>query len=388
MTAAAHLLFWIALVSVIYVYVGYPLLLLLISAFVRRPRVATGYTPSISILIAAYNEAANIKEKIEQTLRLDYPADKLELVVLSDCSTDATDEIVNTFKDKRVRLLRMQRRRGKTNAQNDGVKTCKGEIIVFSDATTIYHPQALRYLAANYRESRVGAVSGRYQYFDGHGNSPTGAGTIVFWNYENIVKRLQSRICTITGCCGCIYSVRKAAYTPLNPDIISDLVQPLQAIRKGFRVIFEDRALAYEATTESVHQEFRMRVRVVTRAIRGILSVAGILAPWKHGWVSFQLFSHKIMRWMLPIFLCTAFLSNAVLLEEPVYLIIFGLQAAFYLTAIFTLLVPVYRWWRPLGVPLYFCTLNAAALVSIIEVLRGKKYVVWETVRPQAGRAL
>jgi hypothetical protein len=204
---------------------------------------------------------------------------------------------------------------------------------------------------------------------------------IAFWNYENFIKMMQSRISTISGCCGCIYSVRRAAYTPLLPDVISDLVQPLWAIQKGYRVVFEDRALAYEETTKSSKEEFSMRVRVVTRGIRGILSVPGLLNPMKHCWVSFQLISHKVLRWMVPFFLLLLFASNAALCNHPWYGKLFALQIAFYGFALLTLFVPLHRIWKPLGTPLYFCTLNAAALRSILEVTRGRKYVVWETVR-------
>jgi cellulose synthase/poly-beta-1,6-N-acetylglucosamine synthase-like glycosyltransferase len=279
----------------------------------------------------------------------------------------------------------MSQRGGKTRAQNEGVKQARGEVLVFSDATTVYHPKALQYLACNYQDPAIGAVSGRYQYFDSEGNSPTGMGTIMFWNYENMIKVLQSRLRTITGCCGCIYSVRKAAYTDLAADVISDLVQPLQVIRKGYRVRFEDRALAYEETTRSTAEEFSMRVRVVTRAMRGLLSVADLLKPWKFAWTSFQLISHKVLRWAVPLLLLLLFAASSVLAAQPGwYRILFLLQGAFYLSALLTALVPLHRKFKPLGVPLYFCTLNAAALFSVVEVLRGRKYVVWQTVRNQS----
>src|SRR4029077_8832220 len=233
-----RIMFWLAALLLFYVYAGYPLLLGLIALFVRRWRPEPGYCSQISVLIAAYNEEAAIERKIRQTLALEYPAEKLEVIVLSDCSTDRTDEIVKAFPDSRVRLVRMPERRGKTHAQNEGIKHAAGEVIIFSDATAIYHAKALLYLACNYQDARVGVVSGRYQYFDPGDQSPTGLGSVAFWNYENAIKKLQSRIGTITGCCGCIYSVRKAAYTELADDVISDLVQPLQAIKKGYRVVF------------------------------------------------------------------------------------------------------------------------------------------------------
>ena len=374
-------LFLLSFGALFYVYIGYPVLLSVIGFFFKRRQAELGYFPTVSVLIAAYNEEGGIRKKIEQTLELDYPSDKIEIIVLSDCSTDHTDEIVKSFTDSRVRLFRAPQRKGKTNAQNLGVEVANGEVLIFSDATTVYHPLALQYLACNYADLKVGAVSGRYQYFDPDGKSPTGSGMIAFWNYENLIKMMQSRIRTISGCCGCIYSVRKAAYTPLHPGVISDLVQPLWAIQKGYRVVFEDRALAYEETTKSSKEEFSMRVRVVTRGIRGILSVADLLNPAKYGWVSFQLFSHKVLRWMVPFFLLLLFASNAVLWNHPGYAWLFAAQTAFYGFALLTLLVPLHRIWKPFGIPLYFCTLNAAALRSVVEVLRGRNYVVWETVR-------
>jgi len=378
---AELILVWLSFGALVYVYLGYPVLLAVVGLFSRRPKASLGFSPTISVLIAAYNEEAGIQKKIEQTLALDYPADKMEIIVLSDCSTDRTDEIVKSFTDSRVRLFRAPQRKGKTNAQNLGVECARGEVLIFSDATTVYHQMALQYLASNYADPQVGAVSGRYQYFDSEGKSPTGSGMIAFWNYENFIKTMQSRIHTISGCCGCIYSVRRAVYTPLHPDVISDLVQPLWAIQKGYRVVFEDRALAYEETTKSSKEEFSMRVRVVTRGIRGILSVPNLLNPIRHGWVSFQLLSHKVLRWMVPFFLLLLFAANAALWNQSWYGPLFALQVVFYGFALLTLLVPFHRMWKPLGIPLYFCTLNAAALRSIIEVIRGRKYVVWETVR-------
>ena len=377
----AQIVFWAAALALFYVYAGYPALLSFLAPLRKNRKAEPGYTPSISILIAACNEAAGIRQKLEQTLQLEYPPDKMEVLVLSDGSQDATDQIVSSFSDPRVRLLRIAERRGKTNAQNEGVKEAQNEILIFSDATTIYHPQALKYLAGNYEDSGVGAVSGRYQYFDRNQNSPTGLGTIAFWNYENAIKKLQSRISTLSGCCGCIYSLRKSAYTPLAPDVISDLVQPLWVIQKGHRVVFEDRALAYEETTESTSEEFAMRVRVITRGMRGLLSVPELLKPWKYPWIAFQLFSHKILRWMVPIFLLLLLTSNLVLLNQPYFRTLLILQLSFYTLAALQILVPIHRRWKPLGIPLYFCTLNAAAMLGAIGLLRGKKHVIWQPVR-------
>lgn len=382
----SRVLLELCLVAVVYTYVGYPVLVFLLSALCRRRTPDLGYCPSISVLIAAYNEAGNIAAKIEQTLALDYPAEQLEIIVLSDCSTDGTDRIVRSFRNRGVRLIQTKKRRGKTSAQNVGVKSARGEIIVFSDATTIYHPQALRYLAANYRDNKVGAVTGRNHYFDPDETSPTGLGTMAFWNYENVIKTMQSRIHTLSGCVGCIYSVRKSVYTRLGDDIISDLVQPLWVIQKGYRVIFESRAWAYEQTTTTAAQEFRMRVRVITRGMRGLLSVPELLKPWKYSWISFQLFSHKIMRWMVPFFLIGLLVCSLLTISATWVQTLLTMQLAFYLLALVSIRIPLHRISKLLSIPLYFCTLNAAALISFVELLRGRKYVIWDPVRKTPER--
>ncbi len=365
----------------LYVYAGYPLLLAALSALFRRRRPEIGHTPKISVLISAYNEETAIRLKIQQTLALEYPAGKLEVVVVSDGSTDGTDSIVAGFEDPRVRLVRMARRGGKTNAQNEGVKHCGGEVIVFSDATATYHPKALLFLSAHYADSTVGAVSGRYKYFDPEESSPTGLGSAAFWNYENMIKLFQSRIKTLTGCSGCIYSVRASNYVPLWPDACSDLVEPLCIVRNGFRVAFEDRALAYEETTKNSSQEFRMRVRVATRGMRGLLSVPELLQPWRNAWTTFQLVSHKVLRWMVPVLLMVLFAGSAANLGRTPFRLAFALQVLFYLFVLASLVFPLHKRWKILGVPLFFCTLNAAFLVSMLELFRGHKFTTWETVR-------
>jgi len=179
----APILVWSGLAFLFYVSVGYPLLLALVGLIRRLPQADLGYLPFVSILIAAYNEEASIQKKLEQTLALDYPADRLEIIVLSDGSTDRTDEIVSKFSDPRVQLLRAPKRQGKTYIQNLGAEVARGEVMIFSDATTVYHPLALQYLACNFADPHVGAVSGRFQYFDKAEASPTGLGTITFWSY-------------------------------------------------------------------------------------------------------------------------------------------------------------------------------------------------------------
>lgn len=379
----AEFAFWLAVLLVGYTYVGYSLVILALSRFLHNPIRRQPIEPRLTFLITAYNEEKNIGTKLEQTLTLDYPRDKLEVIVASDGSTDRTDEIVRGFAARGVRLVRVEGRVGKTETQNQAVKQATGEIIIFSDATTRYEHSAVRNLARNYADPKVGAVSGRYEYFNPTGAS-IGVGSILFWKYENLIKRLQTDIKTITGCCGCIYSVRRAAYVPLPADIISDLVEPLKVVEQGYRIVFEPEAIAFEETTEKVREEFNMRVRVVTRGMRGLLYMKKLFNPFRYGFVSFQLFSHKVLRWFVPLFLLVAFVANVFLAGRGnrFYDAALVLQAAFYLLALLGLLVEQRNILaKPFTVPLYFMTVNIAALVAMYRIWKGYKAVTWETVR-------
>jgi len=374
-------IFWSALLIVAYTYVGYTALIPAIALFFRKPIAYGTCEPRVTFLITAYNEEKDIRAKLEQVLSLDYPHHQLEVMVASDGSTDRTDDIVREFGERGVILKRVEGRVGKTATQNEAVKVATGEVIIFSDATTIYEKDAIRKIVRNYADPEVGAVSGRYEYVNPTG-APVGTGTILFWKYENFIKSMQTRIRTITGCCGCIYSVRRSAYVPLPPDIISDLVEPLKIIESGYRVVFEPEAVAYEETTEKPAEEFGMRVRVITRAMRGILYVKSLLNPFRYPFVSFQLISHKVLRWMIPFFLIALLVSNAFLLGYWFYKLSLGLQLSFYLTALAGLVADrIGRKCRLFAIPLYFCVVNAASMVAFWKTLKGQKMVTWETVR-------
>jgi cellulose synthase/poly-beta-1,6-N-acetylglucosamine synthase-like glycosyltransferase len=377
----AYALFWLCVALIVYTYVGYPLLLRLLASLIRRRPARPSETLRITLLICAHNEAASIEAKLRETLALHYPADRLQILVASDGSTDNTDAIVRSFAGRGVKLIRIPQQAGKTHAQNVAIQHAQGDIVVFSDATTRYHPDALRFLAGNYSNPRVGATSGCYVYLDPTHISPNGAGAKVYANYDNKIRSLQSQVWSITGCCGCIYSLRRSLYTPLGEDTISDLVQPLHVLRQGFRVTFEPRALAWESVTSSPRREFAMRVRVVARALSGLLSVPELLLPWYAPWIALQIWSHKLLRWAIPLFLLGLLISAAFLLRSPFYRAAFALQALLYATALLTYLFPLHRRWWALGLPLYFCTVNAAALGGLIQLLRGHRYTFWRPER-------
>lgn len=379
----AWLMFWTSICALFYVYVGYLFVLAVVARFHPKKTPGGGSPasyPFLSILIPAFNEELSIQRKLENTLALKYPDDAFEVVVVSDGSNDDTEGIVARCTDSRVRLIRVAQRRGKTHAQNVGVSQCRGEIIVFSDATTTYDKNALICLAEVYRDPFVGAVSGRYQYVTDFRQSPSASGSRAFWEYENLIKRFQARVSTLTGCSGCIYSVRSELYDPLPDDACSDLVLPLKILQRGYRIGFADNALAYERATGSNREEFRMRVRVATHGIASLILMRELLKIWKYGWVSFQLVSHKVLRWCVPFFLVGLLGSSVVLARYSAaiqFLLI--LQLMFYGLSLLTIVIPIGRWWRLLGLLSYFCILNFAVFAGIIEVLRGNKFVTWES---------
>ncbi len=377
----AEIAFWSAVSLIVFTYAGYSLVILVLSRLVHNPVRRSHIEPRVTYLITAYNEEKNIAAKLEQVLTLDYPADRLEIIVASDGSTDRTDQVVKGFSDRGVKLIRVEGRVGKTETQNQAVRQAAGDIIIFSDATTRYERSAIRNLVRNYADPSVGAVSGRYEYCNPTG-AAIGLGSILFWKYENAIKTMQTNIKTITGCCGCIYSVRRDAYAPLPADIISDLVEPLKVLEKGYRIVFEPDAIAYEETTEKSKEEFRMRVRVIARGMRGLLYMKTLFNPFRHGFVAFQLLSHKVLRWFIPVFMMIALVSNLFLLGIPFYNLTLALQLAFYALALIGYVAePRNLLAKPLTIPLYFVTVNLASVVAMYRIWRGYKAVTWETVR-------
>jgi len=382
----AEILFWLSLFLIFYAYVGYPLLITFLSLLIHNRVKQKDIEPPVTLLITAFNEEKDIARKIENSLSLDYPKDKLEIVVASDGSTDATDEIVRSFAKNEagvpVVLHRVEGRVGKTATQNSAVKVCRGEIIIFSDAASMYDRNAIRAFVRNYADPDVGAVSGMYTYEVVEGAS-TGLATKIFWNLENFIKSRQTKIKTITGCCGCIYSLRRKLYTDLPATIISDLVEPLMILQKGYRIAFEPGANALEETAGKSVDEFKMRIRVIVRGMTGMLYARKLYNPFKYPFVAFQLISHKVMRWLVPVFCIVAFVTNAILAGSSLlYLLLFIGQILFYLMALVGFFLEkkgIHK--KVFYLPLYFCIVNIAALISMFKVLKGENIVTWQTQR-------
>jgi glycosyltransferase involved in cell wall biosynthesis len=378
--------FWFCVGAMAYVYVGYPLLLFLVSRVVRRPVAKAPITPTVTMVIAAYNEQQAIAGKLDNSLALDYPPERLDFLVASDGSSDGTNRIVREYEARhpgRVTLLDLPRG-GKTVGQNRAAEVARGEILVFSDATTMYDPQAVRAMVANYADPLVGSVGGDVRYVR-EGEEASAKGRQMYWSYEASIRRWESQIFTVIGATGCIYSMRKSLYTHLDPAAISDFVQPACALIKGYRSVVEDDATCWEvAESKQMGDELRRRSRVVNRGIRGVGFMPEVLNPFRHPFLLFQLISHRLLRWSIPFLLIGAFVANACLLDAPFYQLTFALQLGFYGAALAALVLDRLGI-RPRGlfVPLYFCLVNLAPLLAVWSLLKGEKKIVWET-NPQA----
>jgi cellulose synthase/poly-beta-1,6-N-acetylglucosamine synthase-like glycosyltransferase len=251
---AAEAVFWLSAAAFFYTYAGYPLLVLIVSRLRGRDVRRAGLEPNVTVIITAYNEERDLGLKLENTLELDYPPEKMEIIVASDCSTDRTDEIVLSFASRGVRLLRQPERLGKTAAQNAAVLEAKGEIILFSDATTLYQPDVLRVMMPNFADPSVGCVAGRLIYVD-PSSSNTGQGARSYWEYETFIKRHESRACSLIGASGCLYGVRRNAYVPMYPEACSDFLIATVMVEQGLRAVFEPEAVCTEETNHRSNRE-------------------------------------------------------------------------------------------------------------------------------------
>lgn len=374
-------LFWFSIAAMLTVYVAYPFLLWAIGCFRRRSVDKAPGVPTVSIVISAYNEEDHIGRTIENKLALDYPVERLEILVISDGSTDGTEKIVRSYAGNRVRLLVQPGRQGKTSALNRAVSEARGDIIVFSDANSIYDRSALRMLVENFADGRIGYVTGQMVYVDRQG-SLIGQGCSAYMRYENALRSLETRVGSVVGVDGGIDAVRKDLYTPMSPELLPDFVLPLRVVEKGFRVVYEERALLKEETLTQSRDELRMRVRVILRSLHALWQMRGLFNPLhsRDALFSFQLFIHKVLRYWVGYLQVAALVCNALLLEgSRFYQLLFLLQLSFYGLAVSG--AASKRWGERFTLArfaYYFCLLNYAALVASLKFLRGKQTVVWQ----------
>ncbi len=367
-------------------YILYPVAVVLVARLRRpRPEPAEG-TPSVTLLISAFNEAQVIRSKIENSLALDYPPEQLDFLVISDASDDGTDEIVESFGNPRIKLCRQESRGGKTKGITRFMPEADGEIVVFSDANSIYDRQALRHLTRHFSDPDVGYVVG-YQRYVSQPGLPVSDSEDTYWRYEKVIKESESRLSSVVGGDGAIYAIRRSLFVPLQDDETNDFVTALQIVAAGYRGVYEKRAICDEHTAADFRGEFRRKVRIVNRGFRGVLRVPQALNPFRVGLFAWQLFVHKVLRWFVPLFLLS-------LLASSVFLAVNDTPSSLRMAALLrtnrilrscphALCAGDRETQSHVYLAYYFCLANVAAILGVLGVFFGKKIVVWQS---QAGR--
>jgi glycosyltransferase involved in cell wall biosynthesis len=377
MSYLMEIIFWSCLVVIFYVYIGYPLCAFLLTHIIRKPLDQCHNSPMISVLIAAFNEEIYIRQTIENKLLLNYPADKFEIIIISDGSTDQTDSIVQSIEDKRVKLMRQYPRAGKTSALNMAVQQAKGEILVFSDANSIYKLDVLKHLSACFADERVGYVTGKMIYIDPDGTT-IGDGCSAYMRYENKLREWETAIGSVVGVDGGVDAMRKELYSALNIDQLPDFVQPLKVVEKGYRVVYQPEALLKESALNETTDEYKMRVRVSLRSLWALKDMQSLLWGSAGFLFAWQIWSHKVLRYFCFCFLFFSFWANLSLVASPLYLFIFILQLAVYAGAIISYALEQKQIKIPLlYFPHYFVILNVASAHAFIKFFMGKKQITW-----------
>jgi len=379
----ARSIFWIASLLLLHTYFFYPVILLLLER-ARRWAESVGFDnplpnesalPSVTLVVSAYNEAGCIEEKIRNSLSIDYPADKLQILIGSDGSTDGTDEVIRRFEGERVRLWRGERA-GKASVLNACIPNASGEIVVLSDANTMIDPQALKSLVRHFQDPDVGVVCGKLKLYN---RASRDYEESLYWKYESWLKLYEGRHGAVMGANGGLYAIRRRLFTALPANtIIDDFVIAIRMMEQGFKVTYDSEAIAYEETTEDYQKEFKRRVRIAAGNFQSLAMVPEMLLP-SAGFRAFAFWSHKLLRWCAPWLMAAAFVSNLFLLSEPLYRLIFVGQAMFYALAMGGK-AKVFRGQlrRIASVAYYFVTMNFALAVGLWKYVRGQQGAAWE----------
>jgi biofilm PGA synthesis N-glycosyltransferase PgaC len=367
-----HWIFWFSLIALVYTYLGYPCMLGLLARRRQSPILPDRLSlPSVSVIIAAHNEEERISDRIKNCLSLDYPRHCLEVIIISDGSTDSTNEILRQFEDGVIRPVVLPKRVGKALALNRGVETAKGEILVFADARQSFAPDAIRELVADFADPQIGAVSGELVLI-GPGSRPSGHTAGLYWQYEKWIRKAESRVDSVVGATGAIYAIRKKLFVPLPAGtILDDVMIPMRIVMAGHRVVFEKRAVAYDLPASSVEQEFQRKVRTLTGNFQILQFMPELLSPFRNR-LFVQYFSHKVTRMLAPYWLLSLFVSSLVL-GTGVYGVALWAQVAGYALALTGWLLRR----TPLHVPfasiaLTFVMMHYAAFLGLVYFFKAR----------------
>jgi cellulose synthase/poly-beta-1,6-N-acetylglucosamine synthase-like glycosyltransferase len=373
---------------VFYNYAGYAILVLLLTSFKKKKRIVSQeFYPSVSFIVAAYNEEDCIEKKIENSLQQIYPAEKIEFIFITDGSSDSTPDIVRKYPT--IQLLHASDRKGKSAALNRAVENANNEILIFSDANTILNLEACLCISQHYFDESVGGVAGEKKVImlnDGlnqHAASSEG----IYWKYESALKKLDSDFYSVVGAAGELFSVRRQLYQTVPSEVIlDDFIISMTIAQQGFRIIYEPNAFAMELPSFSIEDEKKRKVRIAAGGFQAIAMLTDALLFWKNPKLSFLYISHRVLRWTLtPLCLIFAFLSSLILtifLHHPTYKVLFFIQVTFYLSAFLYSIFPVMGRKIPFfKLPYYFTFMNISVFEGFFKFIRNKQSAAWEKAK-------
>lgn len=381
MSAVLQGIFWFSVGLVVYAYVLYPILITIFAKLFGTRHVAIdcsdGHLPSLTLLICAHNEEAVIRERVENALAMDYPTDRMQILIASDGSDDGTAHIVRAF-DKRITFLDFSTRRGKAATLNHAIQHATGEIVLLSDANTVIQSAAARRLVRWFVDPSVGVVCGKLQIRDSHtGMNVDGA----YWKYETFLKTQENRLGALLGSNGAIYAIRRSLFEPIPANtIVDDFVIPLRAkIRAGCEIIYDDDAIGFEEAAPRLRDEFKRRVRIGAGGFQAIGMLGALVLP-RFGWTAFAFLSHKVCRWISPMAMIAALAAAAMLaVNDQRYRALFAAQLMFYAVAVVAMCIPgSHRLLRPIRLVSMFVSMNAALFLGCIRWMRGRQQGIWQ----------
>lgn len=369
-----EILFWLFAFGAVYSYFIYPLLLSVLPRRVPQ-RTTSTELPAISVIITAHNEAARLQRKLDNTLSLDYPRERLEIIVASDASTDATDAIAKTYADRGVRLVRAEERKGKEHAQLHAIRAASNDILVFSDVATDLAPDALHRLARVFADPRVGAVSSEDRFVSDSGEV-VGEGAYV--RYEMWLRRLESSVNSLVGLSGSFFAARKSVCEQWDISVPSDFNTALNCVRLGLVAVSHPDVVGYYRGIADERKEYARKQRTVIRGMAALARRVDVMNPFRFGVFAWQVFSHKLMRWLVPWFLVGLLLVSIALAHTHVfYAFALAAQVAFYLLAFTGRVSTALRRSALFKIPYFFVQANAAIAHASVSFLTGTRVTVW-----------
>jgi len=373
----AEILFYTSLFLIFYGYFGYPLSLLFVSLLKSNNKrvINPGYYPYVTLIITAHNEEKRIGKKLENTISLNYPKHKLQIIVASDGSTDKTNDIIKRYNDYGIELLEIGERRGKENAQKEAVKKARGEVVVFTDVATYLESNALKQIVTNFADPSIGCVSSEDRLL-GKNGKPGGEGFYV--RYEMWLRRLESKVNSLVGLSGSFFAARKEVCQDFSEKMDSDFKTVLDSLKMGMKGVSDPKSIGYYQDVSDEEKEFTRKVRTVLRGLTVFFNHLEFLNFLKYGFFSYQYLCHKLLRWLVPVFLFIAFVSNFILAwKSYIFLGLFLAQMVFYIWAFLGWKIKNLIKGGLLKIPVYFLIVNASIFVAWWKYLKGERVIMW-----------